>query len=242
MARTKTAIVTGGSQGIGLATARAFLDQGHQVVLASRGQDNLLEAGNALGRHRNLSTSPCNVVDEKQVETLVADTLERYGSIDILVNSAGVSMSGRDPLVETRSADWHRMIDTNLTGTYLMCRTALPYLLQSENGFIFNVLSTGAFAASEGVSLYAASKFGARALTEALIEEHRDSSLRISSVSPGPVNSTIWNHKREPPSQEARAQMLDPDDIAGIFVWMMSLPKNLHIPNITVVPKKPVVF
>jgi NADP-dependent 3-hydroxy acid dehydrogenase YdfG len=117
-----------------------------------------------------------------------------------------------------------------------MCRAVLPHLQEAGGGYILNVLSTAAFRAGEGASLYAASKFGARALTEALIEEYRHSGIRITSVSPGPVDTAIWDRKLTPPPPEQRAQMLRPSDIAEIFVWLLDRPSRLHIPNITVVP------
>ena len=72
--------------------------------------------------------------------------------------------------------------------------------------------------------------------TEALIEEHRHSNIRVSAVSPGPVDTTIWGHKVEPPSAERRARMLRPEDIADILTWLLDRPRNLHIPDITVTP------
>ena len=117
-----------------------------------------------------------------------------------------------------------------------MCREALPQLEKAPWAYILNVLTTGAFTVSPGVGMYGASKFGARALTETLIEEYRNSSVRISSVSPGPVNTTIWNHKIEPPSEAERGRMIQPQDIADIFLWLIDRPHYLHVPDVTVRP------
>ena len=84
------------------------------------------------------------------VKTLVRETVDRFGRIDVVVNSAGVSMSARTRLVDTTSAEWHKIIDTNLTGTYLMCREALPHLEKSPDAYILNVQSTGAYASQPG--------------------------------------------------------------------------------------------
>jgi NADP-dependent 3-hydroxy acid dehydrogenase YdfG len=187
-------------------------------------------------RRDRLVAIAADVRKEAEVARLVGEVVDRFGRLDVLVNSAGVSMSTRRRLVDTTSDEWHRIIETNLTGTYLMCREALPHLQRSADAYILNVQSTGAYRASPGVSLYAASKFGVRALSEALIEEYRNSNVRITSVSPGPVDTNIWNHKLEPPSDEQRALMLRPTDIADIFVWLLERPKHLHIPDITVTP------
>jgi NADP-dependent 3-hydroxy acid dehydrogenase YdfG len=208
------------------------------VVAAARDLSRLEAAIETLDpkiRHRVLAVA-ADVRAEADVTRLVGQAVERFGRIDVLVNSAGVSMSARTRLADSTSAEWHKIIDTNLTGTYLMTRECLRHLEQSPDGYILNVQSTGAYRASPGVSLYAASKFGVRALSEALIEEYRNSNIRITSVSPGPIDTNIWSHKLEPPTAERRALMLRPSDIADIFVFLLERPRHMHIPDITVTP------
>jgi len=234
----RVAIVTGGSGGIGFATVRVLGGRGMKVAAVARDRGRLDAALSALDPHlrgRVVSVT-ADVCREEDVTAAVDEIVERFGRIDVLVNCAGVSMNARRRLVDTTTDEWKRLIDTNLTGTYLMCRTVLPHLQAAGGGYILNVLSTAAFRSTDGVSLYAASKFGVRALTEAMIEEYRNSGIRITSVSPGPVNTTIWDHKLDPPSQEDRAQMLHASDIAEIFAWLLDRPSRLRIPNITVVP------
>jgi NADP-dependent 3-hydroxy acid dehydrogenase YdfG len=230
----QVAIVTGGSQGIGLATVTALAERGMTVIASARDGSRLEKA--VAGQPGRVVPIAADVSREADVTALVRETMERFGRIDVLVNSAGVSMSARTRLVDTTSAEWHKIIDTNLTGTYLMCREALPHLEKSPDAYILNAQSTGAYAASPGVSLYAASKFGVRALSEALIEEYRNSGIRLTSVSPGPVDTTIWTHKIEPPSDERRSLMLRPSDISDIFLWLLDRPRHMHIPNVTVTP------
>ena len=233
MTEQRVAIVTGGSLGIGLAVVQAFAAKGFRVAALARDLGRLEQAIAGIDGAVGIAA---DVSDEADVVRAIGETVERFGRLDILVNSAGVSMSGKDRLVDTSSEEWHRIVDINLTGTYLMCREALPYLKTSPAAYILNVQSTGAYRANAGVSLYAASKFGVRALTEALIEEYRDSNVRISSVSPGPVATNIWSHKREPPAPELRARMMPAADVADIFVWLIDRPPYLHIPDITVTP------
>jgi NADP-dependent 3-hydroxy acid dehydrogenase YdfG len=232
--RDQVAIVTGGSQGIGYATVAALAARGLKVVAAARDRVHLEKVvaeqiGHVVGIAADVSR-------EADVMALVRETVDRFGRIDVVVNSAGVSMSAKTPLVDTNSAEWHKIIGTNLTGTYLMCREVLPHLERSSDAYILNVQSTGAYRSGSGASLYAASKFGVRALSEVLIEEYRNSRIRLTSVSPGPVDTTIWTHKIEPPSDERRALMLRPSDISDIFLWLLDRPRHLHIPNITVTP------
>jgi 3-oxoacyl-[acyl-carrier protein] reductase len=237
-AEPRIAIVTGGSQGIGLAAVTALAGRGMKVVAAARDRGRLEAAIAALdpGQRDRVTGIAADVTREADVKALVRAAVDRYGRVDVVVNSAGVSMSARPRLVDTTSAEWHRLIDTNLTGTYLMCRESLPHLERSSDAYILNIQSTASFASQPGVSLYAASKYGVRALTEALIEEYRNSNVRVTSISPGPVDTTIWTHKIEPPSDERRALMLRPSDISDILVWVLDRPRRLHIPNITVTP------
>lgn len=237
MTDSPVAIVTGGSLGIGLATVAAFAARGMTVVALARDAARLDKALAGLGApDGQVAGIAADVSKEADVAAAIGETLRRFGRLDVLVNSAGVSMSARTRLIDSTSAEWHRIVDINLTGTYLMCREALPHLLKSPDAWILNVQSTGAYKASPGVSLYAASKFGVRALTEAMIEEHRNSNIRITSVSPGPVDTNIWSHKLEPPDAERRALMLRASDIADIFVWLLDRPRRMHVPNITVTP------
>lgn len=228
------AIVTGGSQGIGRATVAALAERGITVVAAARNKARLEESIAALpGRVVGIAA---DVANESDVKALIQSCAERFGRLDILVNSAGVSMSAKRRLADTDTAEWRRIIETNLTGTYLMCREALPFLEKSPDAYILNVQSTAAYASNAGVSVYAASKFGVRALSEALIEEYRNSGIRLTSVSPGAVDTSIWTHKIEPPSDERRAMMLRPSDISDTFIWLLDRPRHMHIPNITITP------
>lgn len=234
----QVAIVTGASLGVGLATTAALAQRGLNVIAAARDLSRLEAAIMGLGpeiRHRVKGVA-CDVSKEPEVKALVDSAIEHFGRLDIVVNSAGVSMNARTRLADSNSAEWHKIIDTNLTGTYLMCRESLRHLENSPDGYILNVQSTGAYRASPGVSLYAASKFGVRALSEALIEEYRNSNIRLTSVSPGPIDTNIWSHKLEPPSAERRALMLRPSDIADIFMFLLERPRHMHIPDITVTP------
>ncbi len=232
------AIVTGGSQGIGFATVGVLAARGMRVVAVARDRKRLDAALSTLDTHLRdrVVGVTADVSRDQDVAAAVAEVMERFGRIDVLVNCAGVSMNARRRLVDTTTEEWNRLINTNLTGTYLMCRSVLPHLQAAGCGYILNVLSTAAFRSTAGASLYAASKSGARALTDALVAEYRNSGIRITSVSPGPVNTTIWDHKLEPPSRDERALMLQPSDIAEIFAWLLDRPSRLHIPDITVTP------
>jgi NAD(P)-dependent dehydrogenase (short-subunit alcohol dehydrogenase family) len=234
----KAAIVTGGSEGIGLATARALLDRGWDVAILSRSRDRIEAAVASLGAPGRVLGITADVAQEAEVDAAVGTVAGHFGRLDALVNSAGVSMRANRRLADSDPAEWRRIIETNLTGTYLMCRACLPVLERAPEADVVNVQSTAAYAAKGTVGPYAASKFGVRALTESLIEEYQHTGVRITAVSPGPVDTTIWGHKLAPPDEATRATMIRPDDIAAIVVWLIGQPRSLHIPNVTVTPTR----
>lgn len=230
----QVALVTGGSQGIGLATVEALAGLGMAVAAMARDAGRLSAAVADLGEA--CLPVPGDVSDEDSVRAAIAATVARFGRLDVLVNAAGVSMSARTRLADTTSREWQRLLTTNLTGTYLMCREALPHLEASPDGFIVNVQSTASHRAGAGTSLYAATKFGVRALSESLVEECRATGVRVSAVSPGPVDTTIWTHKLVPPSAEERARMLRPQDIARLVAFLVESPAHMHVADIVVTP------
>ncbi|MCP8938331.1 SDR family oxidoreductase [Alsobacter sp. SYSU M60028] len=240
MTRPKSALVTGGSQGIGQACVAALLDAGWRVAALSRDEGRLaaLAASTPEPTRERLTTIPADVSREADVDRAVAAAAERLGGLDALVNSAGVSMRANRRLADSDPAEWRRIVDINLTGTYLMCRAALPHLERSDEATVVNIQSTASYAAKPTVGVYAASKFGVRALTESLIEEYQGSNVRVTAVSPGAVDTTIWTHKAEPPDDARRATMIRASDIAEIVLWLIERPARLHIPNITVTPTR----
>ena len=125
---------------------------------------------------------------------------------------------------------------TNTTGTLLFSRAVLPGMQAQNHGYIINILSTGAFRSLPQNCVYAASKYGARAITEALIAENHGTGVRISSVSPGPVETAVWDYRKEKATPEDRAKMLLPADIAQIVLFLVTLPERVHIDNLTVRP------
>ncbi|MDR0415757.1 MAG: SDR family oxidoreductase [Propionibacteriaceae bacterium] len=224
----QVALVTGGSQGVGRATVAALARRGLHVaaIAAAAGP----EAGEIL-------PVAADVASEAAVQAAVAETLDRFGRLDVVINCAGVSMNARRRLEDTSTDEWRRLVDTNLTGVYLVCRTVLPHL-KDRGGYLINVLGGGAadFTVGAGSSLYTATKFAVRALSEALVAEFRNSAVRTSWVSPGQTDTSIWDHKLAPPSAEARSLMLRPEDVADVFLWLLDRPSHLHVPSIRLTP------
>ncbi len=223
------AVVTGGGSGIGEAIARRLTAEGVLVAALSR-----TAAGGGDGR-----TAPwpvaCDVRDELSVQAAIDAAIGRFGRVDILVNAAGISMPEFRNIADIEPELWRNMIDTNLTGLFLTTRACMP-LLSRAGGYIINILSTAAFRSMLGNSPYAASKYGARAVQEAAVQEGKPVGVRVASISPGPVNTNIWSHKIVPPAAEKMQLMLDPEDIADIALFMLKTPGYVVLDNLTVTP------
>ena len=129
-----------------------------------------------------------------------------------------------------------RIVETNLHGTFHVCRAVLPAMKAARSGTIINIQSTGAFRAQPSNGPYSISKFGVRALTETLAGELKGTGVRATSISPGAVDTAIWTHKIKPPSDEDRTLMLRTSDITEIVLFLLRLPDRVLIDNITVTP------
>src|SRR6478672_1555664 len=181
------AIVTGGSKGIGLAIARALLGRGMQVTITGRSERDLQQAAATLQAGDMLHAVSADVRDEAAARRIVADTVARFGGVDVLVNNAGV---GRFANVADMAAEtWREVIDTNLTGVFYCTHAALPELRRRGGGYIINISSLAGKNAFTGGAAYCASKAALNAFSEALMQEVRFDNIRVSYVMPGSVST-----------------------------------------------------
>jgi len=229
----KTAIVTGGSRGIGFAIARALVDRDATVVIAGTHEGRLETAARALedaNANAMVDTIRADVRRYPDVELLMNTTVQRFGGIDILVNNAGVGIWRS---VEQMSvAEWHEIVDTNLTGVFYCCRAALPHLKQRGNAWIVNISSlAGAFA--DGAA-YCASKAGLNAFTESLMQEVRHDGVRVACVAPGSVRTGFSGR-----SQENADWKLAPEDVAAAVVDLITYPERSLPSRVELRPARP---
>jgi len=229
----KTVLITGGASGIGLAAAEQFARQGAAVVLAGRGVDRgraavarLAELGGEAAFVRT------DVRDEAQVQNLVAETLDTFGRLDVVVNSAGVI--NRIVLTELEQADWDTVVDTNLRGVYLICKHSLPPMIEQGQGAVVNVASyLGIYGARHTSPAYNASKAGVVALTRSLALQVGRDGVRVNAVCPGfvvtPLNEQIILDAPDPAAKEremAAAYPLSrlgrPKDVASAILFLAS--------------------
>jgi NAD(P)-dependent dehydrogenase (short-subunit alcohol dehydrogenase family) len=185
----KHVLVTGGASGIGRATALRLADEGAAVVAVDVNAQALEDvAAEAAGLTGSVTARPGDVSTEAGVKAIVAGAVDTLGSLDVVVNVAGVLSFGHSH--EVTLEEWNRLITINLTGTFLMCRESLPHLLASK-GNIVNIASTAAHAGQPWALAYSASKGGVLALTRELAIEYARAGLRCNSVSPGAVDTPI---------------------------------------------------
>ena len=226
----KTAIVTGGSRGIGLAIARALVKSDANVVITGTKQKPLDDAARELGA--NAMASVANVREYADVERTFAAAATRFGGIDILINNAGIGVF--TPVASMSIEQWHDVIDTNLTGVFYCCRAALPHLKKRGGGWIINVSSLAGKNAFPEAAAYCASKSGLNAFSEALMQEVRHDGIRVAYVMPGSVNTNFGGH------QTAGADWkLSPDDVAEVVVDLLGHPTRSLPSRVEIRPAKP---
>ena len=226
----KTAIVTGGSRGIGRAIARALVSGGANVVITGTKEKALADAARELGP--SVMAERANVREYSDVERAFRAVAERFGGIDILVNNAGV---GVFTSVASMSVEqWHDVIDTNLTGVFYCCRAVLPHMRKRGSGWIISISSLAGKNAFPEAAAYCASKSGLNAFCESLMQEVRHDGIRVAYVMPGSVNTNFGGH------QTAGAEWkLSPDDVAEVVVDLLGHPTRSLPSRVEIRPAKP---
>lgn len=230
-AQPRVALITGGGQGIGLATARVFANAGFSVVIAGRNESRLRAAAAEFERENaQVMAQRCDVTDPASVDNLISAVRERHASIDVLFNNAGVALAGAT--VEKLSiATWKQVIDTNLTGMFLVTRAALP--LMRTGATIVNNLSIAATHSFPGMAAYNASKAGGLGFTNVLREELRKRGIRVLALLPGAVDTEIWNQFWPDAPKE---KMLSAQTVAEAVLHGVSAPAEAAIEEIRIGP------
>ncbi len=185
--KDKTVIITGGSEGVGAATARKFAEAGANLMLVARGKKNLEAIAEELRDKTRVEIFAMDVADADACVDLFKKTNFEFGRIDVLVNNAGFHQRG--PVEAVDADDLGRMIDVNLKAPIMLTRIALPYLREAGGGAIVNVGSLAGRTPVPNSATYAASKAGLRSFTYSLADEFVDSNIKLAVVSPGPVDT-----------------------------------------------------
>ena len=185
--KDKTVIITGGSEGVGAATARKFADSGANLLLVARGKKKLELIAEELRSRTRVEIMAMDVSDEDACANLFRKAAFEFGEIHVLINNAGYHERG--PVESIASDDLGKMIDVNLKAPIVLCRLVIPYMREAGGGAIINVASLAGRVPVPGAATYSASKFGLRAFTFALGDELKDADIKLAVVSPGPIDT-----------------------------------------------------
>lgn len=224
----KLALVTGASRGIGLAVADELRAAGAHVVRLAR---SLHDASGD-----RLTDLQCDVTVPADVDRAIARLVGELGVPDIVVNNAGIFMI--KSLTETTPADFTATLATNLTGPYLVARALVPRMVERGSGHLVTIGSISDYIGFPGSTAYAASKFGLRGMHEVIRAETAKSGVRTTLVSPGPVDTDIWDDVKpdEKPGFTKRKDMMRAEDVAEAVLFAVTRPARVAITEIRLLP------
>lgn len=231
--RAPVVVITGASQGIGAAIARAFAAaiKGVNLALVARSSANLTAVARScsdLGA--NPGIFPCDVADEAAVSALEAAVRRRFGAVDVLINNAGKYVGA--PFLSTTAADFDRMLSTNLRSLFLVSRAFAPGMIRRRRGDIFNMGSVAGITPLPGASAYTAAKFGVAGLSKAMRAEFRDKGVRVCCVHPGATVSPSWKGSGVP----AR-RMMPAEDVAEAFLSIYRMTRRTVVEEVVLRPQ-----
>jgi NADP-dependent 3-hydroxy acid dehydrogenase YdfG len=231
--KTPAVLITGASQGIGSAIARAFAAEirGVRLALVARNTSKLVAVAQECARlGASTGVFPCDVTDEQAVADLEAAVGRRFGAIDVLVNNAGKYAGSA--LLSTSAADFDRVMAANLRSLFLVTRAFAPAMVRRRRGDIFNMGSVAGLAAYPGSPAYTAAKFAVTGLSKSMRAEFKDKGVRVCCVYPGPTVSPSWKGSGVP-----TARMMPAQDVAAAFVALYRMTRRTVVEEIVLRPQ-----
>jgi 3-oxoacyl-[acyl-carrier protein] reductase len=228
---TPTSLITGGASGIGRATALRLAARGDQVVIFDLNERGLAEvAGSIRGAGGRAETYVVDVRDRAGVDRAVADVVDKLGGITYLFSNAGVPR--RANVADQSLEDWQIVIDTHVTGTFHVCQSALPHMLERRSGAIVLTSSDFAIVGMPGNAVYAAAKTALYSLCKALALEFAGAGIRVNAIGPGPIDTPFLRSTRPPEEWEAYVPVLKarvpmrrlgrPEEVAAVVDFLLS--------------------
>ncbi|MET8004529.1 SDR family oxidoreductase [Nonomuraea glycinis] len=240
MSNSKVILITGASSGIGRGVALGLAREGHHVVIGARREDRLKELAEEI-RHAggSVDAQRLDVTDGAEVVAFAEGAVQRHGRVDVIVNNAGVMpLSRLDSLLVE---EWDRMIDVNVRGLLHGIAAGLPIFQRQGGGHFVTVASVGAHQVSPTAAVYCATKYAAWAITEGLRQES-DPSIRVTTISPGVVESELADTITEPGAQDLmrvfRADTIAPEAIAQAISYAIGQPADVDVSEIIVRPAR----
>jgi NADP-dependent 3-hydroxy acid dehydrogenase YdfG len=232
----KVVVITGGGSGVGKAAAAQFLVGGAKVVIAGRDSAKLQAAAAELGHADRVLALPTDVTDSAQCAKLIATATAHFGQVDVLVNNAGTNIKDRT-FRELTPERWDYMIRVNLDGAFYCSKAVFEQMAARKDGVIVNVVSVAGKRANPlGGMAYVAAKFGMGALGVCMGNEEKDSGVRFSNIYPGEIDTPILSARPKPVTEEQRAVILKPEDVAEAILFVAGLPPRVSVPELVIKP------
>jgi NADP-dependent 3-hydroxy acid dehydrogenase YdfG len=230
----KVVWITGASTGIGFELGKAFAKAGYVIIATARRKSRLVSLVSEIrfAGHEALALV-CDVTSERSIQSTRKKILEKYKTIDVLVNNAGVTVF--KSFIDTKTLDYDAVLDTNLRGSFLAAKAVLPLMIKRRKGHIINVVSIAATNVFKDSAVYSASKAGLAAISNVLREEVRKYSIKVTNVLPGPTDTAMWSPATR---QKSSKRMMTPREIAEIVVQIANQPKKVVIEDVTIRPIK----
>ncbi len=229
----KVVLVTGGGRGLGEAVCTVLYERGAVVVPADLREDLALQCASKLNGNGRVLPVCLDVTDPGQAEAVIAQVVERYGRLDVLINNAGTDKTL--PVEELSVEDWNRVLDVNLSGPFLMSKFAFPVMKAQGGGHIVNIASTAARRAWANASAYHASKWGLMGLSHALHVEGRPHNIKVTALIAGGMR-TPFLLDRFPDIPLENLQ--DPRNVAETIAFLLTQPADCVIPEVMVIPMR----
>ena len=235
----KVVMITGATSGIGMACARKFAENGDRLILTGRNEDRLADIKKELvAQGADVLTLAFDVRDREKASQAVKTLPAEWQEIDVLVNNAGLAL-GLEPEYEGNLDDWETMIDTNVKGLLTMTRLVVPGMVQRNRGHIINVGSVAGDAAYAGGNVYCATKAAVKALSDGLRIDVANTSIRVTNLKPGLVETNFSNIRFHGDSERAAnvykgVKPLTGDDIADVAVYAANAPAHVQIAEVLI--------
>ncbi|UZO80043.1 3-ketoacyl-ACP reductase [Aquimarina sp. ERC-38] len=221
--KNKKAIITGGSRGLGKATALAFAKEGMDIAITGRNEEKLKETVSELEAFGIKAIySAFDVGNYEEVQKSIKNIITTLGTVDVLVNNAGIAAIGS--FNEMEVSQWTQIIQTNVMGMYYVTKEVLPHLLSKNEGDIINVSSTAGLNGNANISAYAASKFAVIGMSESLMKEVRKNNIRVLTLTPSTIESDLTIELGM--LEKGSDHVLQPEDFAQLIVSGLKLPRR----------------
>lgn len=245
----KVALITGAASGIGEATAKRFADKGAVIIINDINEEGLQRVAAEIGIDR-VKSCPGDISRAADVARIVEAALSLGGRLDIVVNSAAIDPPEREQDVDKALEMWHRIMDVNLTGAYLLMKLAIPHMVDAGGGAVVNIASLSGIRYMGGRPSYTASKGGLISLTQMAAVEYGRSNVRCNVICPGPVRTPLFTNNMKPVAKRMKKdvewifskftsfspmrRMGNPEEIADICVFLCSDEASLVTGNVIV--------